>query len=736
MLSLPQIEDGSRFSGFVRELLRARYLRKDETGQVIETPDDLWMRTARCVAQAELRYGGESTRERWEEEFYRIMAQLLFLPNSPTLFNAGRDPQMLFACYVLPVPDSLEGILQVTKESGLIQKSGGGVGFDFSRVRARGAVVRGTAGVASGPVSFMRGMNAWAEVIKQGGLRRAANMAVLRIDHPDAEDFITCKRDKARLEAFNLSVGVTDRFMRAVARGEDYALIDPRTGKEVARRDACQVWELICKSAWECGDPGLVFLDTVNAANTTPHVGCIDATNPCGEQPLLPYEACTLGSLNLVGMLSGGQVDWERLREVTRVAVRFLDDVIDVNTFPLPQIEAVTTANRKIGLGIMGFADLLYTVGIPYGSAEAVKLAEGLMSEISRTAKEASEELARQRGPFPNFRRSIYDQPGGKGIRNATRTTIAPTGTIGLIAGVSGGIEPNFALVYERKVGEERVLVVNPVFERVARERAFDRPGLMEEVFRRGGLKGIDAIPQDDLRVFVTAREIDPEWHVRLQAAFQKHTDNAVSKTVNLRHKASVDDVKKVFLLAWQSGCKGDTVYRDGCRQDQVLSTAKVSPDVVLKRPRPRPQTASGETFKFRMGCGTLFVTVNRDDDGLCEVFANLGKAGGCPSQSEATSRAVSIGLRSGIDPSVLVEQLKGIRCPSTCVARKGNKDVDVLSCPDAIARALEKASGQSGDAHVPERSVAGRTCPFCKHLMHREEGCFVCEECGFNSCG
>jgi ribonucleoside-diphosphate reductase alpha chain len=717
------------FMPLARSLLADRYQRKDKNGKVIETPDQLWRRVARCAAAAEQQYGNRKTTQYWEERFYEIVSELLFLPNSPTLFNAGRDPQMLSACFVLPVPDSLEGILQVTKEAGLIQKSGGGVGFDFSAVRPKGAVVRSTAGVASGPVSFMKGINAWAQVIKQGGLRRAANMAVLPVHHPDIEEFIRCKIGNTELDAFNLSVGITDEFMAAYFRGETYRVIDPQTGNELERRNAKKIWQVICESAVRCGDPGLVFLDTVNEANPTPHVGRIEATNPCGEQPLLPYESCNLGSLNLVRMLRDGDIDWQKLREVTKTAVRFLDNVIDVNCYPLPQIERISKANRKIGLGVMGFADLLYLLGIPYDSDDAVELAERLMLEISRVAREASEELAEERGPFPNFRGSIYDRPGAKKIRNATRTTIAPTGTLSLIAGVSSGIEPNFALCYQRTVNGQSVSVVNPVFERAAKSRKFHRPELMEEILTRGNLTGIEEIPEAVRRVFVTALEIGPEWHVRVQAAFQKHCDNAVSKTVNLRASATAEDVQRVFLLAYKLKCKGITIFRQGSRT-AVLSTGLRDRQYVEVRERPR--ITSGQTEKFGTGCGSLYVVVNRDDNGLLEVFSSLGKGGGCAASSEATARLVSLCLRSDVNPKEVVRQLRGIRCATACSTRAAGKPVDVLSCPDAIARAISRFLGERDEGTHEGQALT--ICPRCGG--QREPGrCGICLSCWEGGC-
>jgi len=583
--------------------------------------------------------------------------------------------------------------------------------------------------VASGPVSFMRGINAWAKVIKQGGLRRAANMAVLRVDHPDIEDFVRCKAEGSELEAFNLSVGITDEFMTALSKGEDYRVIDPRTGSKIAHRDPAKLWDIICESAWKCGDPGLIFLDTLDADNPTPHMGRIEATNPCGEQPLLPYEACNLGSINLVRVLRNREIDWERLREVTRFAVRFLDNVIDVNRYPLPEIEQVTRGNRKIGLGVMGFADLLYLLRIPYDSEDAVELGGKLMLEISRAAREASESLAEERGPFPNFTGSVYDRPGAGKIRNAGRTTIAPTGTISLIAGVSSGIEPNFGLVYKRKINGQETLVANPVFERIARSQGFYRPGLMDEVFRHSGLKGIEGIPDQWKRVFITALEIEPEWHIRVQAAFQKHCDNGISKTVNMPYSATVEDVKKAFMTAYGLRCKGITVFRQGSR-DSVMSTGIQVRRYVTVRERTR--ITSGQTEKFRTGCGSLYVVVNQDEKGLIEVFSSLGKGGGCAASSEAVARLVSLCLRCNVDPLEVGRQLRGIRCATACSAGDRDRPVDVLSCPDAIARAINRSLGETEE--TTGKGGLFTTCPVCGG--QREPGrCGVCLSCWEGGC-
>jgi ribonucleoside-diphosphate reductase alpha chain len=674
----------------------------------------------------------------------------------------------------------MEEIFDAVKYAAIIHKSGGGTGFSFSRLRPKGATVRSTGGVASGPVSFMKVFNAATEAVKQGGTRRGANMGILRVDHPDILEFIQCKKDNNEITNFNISVAITEEFMKAVEEDREYDLIDPHTGKVVNRLRAREVFDLIVEMAWRNGEPGIVFLDRINEKNPTPEVGEIESTNPCGEQPLLPYESCNLGSINLENMLKKVEgryvIDYDKLRETVYDAVHFLDNVIDANKYPLPQIEEMTKGTRKIGLGVMGFANMLLRLGIPYDSDEAVKLGEELMEFIDETSKEASIKLAEQRGTFGFYDKSIYKKMGIK-IRNATTTTIAPTGTISIIAGTSSGIEPVFAIAMTRNVMDNTELVeVNPVFKEVAIERGFYSEELMREIARRGSLKDIKGIPEDVKRVFVIAHDIDPEWHVKMQAAFQKHVDNAVSKTVNFRNEATVEDVRRTYLLAYELGCKGVTIYRDGSRESQVLNLGIKEKKEETKpkeeqtkneplRPRPRPPVTRGITEKVRIGCGNLYITVNYDDQGICEVFTNLGRAGGCPSQSEATSRLISIALRSGIDAKTIVEQLKGIRCHSTLRQMATNKEIKVLSCPDAIGKVIEKVmkirveeeqqfapidvpiyeNNHNGDEDDPKEEVAlsetdlldeEKFCPECGSPIEHEGGCVVCKNCGYSKCG
>ncbi|MCD1295294.1 ribonucleoside-diphosphate reductase, adenosylcobalamin-dependent [Methanocella sp. CWC-04] len=554
------------------EVLRKRYLLKNDKGENIETPAQMFRRVASAIASADRKYGSDVKRA--EESFFRSMSKLEFLPNSPTLFNAGTGTNFaMSACYVLPVEDSLEGIFTTLKNMALIEQTGGGVGFDFSRLRPSGDIVRSTKGVASGPVSFMRIFDTATDVIKSGGKRRGAMMAVLRVDHPDILEFITSKSKQNILTNFNISVAATDKFMNAVEKGEDYDLINPRTGKIVKKLNASEVWDKMMENAWQSGDPGVVFIDEINRHNPTPRAGKIEATNPCGEQPLLPYESCNLGSINLSRMITRtGELNWEKIRDAIHNSVHFLDNVIDVNPYPLEEIDIITRLNRKIGLGVMGFADLLIRMNIPYDSNDALDLGEKIAAFFEKEAVNASEELAMQRGIFPNFSGSIWSDKS-EGRRNATVTTIAPTGTISIIAGCSSGIEPLFAVAFMRHVlGGARLFEINPLFERIAKDRGFYSVVLMEKIAKYGTIQNIKEIPEDVRRIFVTAHDISPQWHVKMQAAFQKHTENAVSKTVNLPQNSTPEDIEKIYMMAYKLKCKGVTVYRYGSKGEQVLN--------------------------------------------------------------------------------------------------------------------------------------------------------------------
>ncbi|MBI5231452.1 MAG: vitamin B12-dependent ribonucleotide reductase, partial [Coriobacteriales bacterium] len=609
-----------------------------------------------------------------------------------------------------------------------------------------------TQGVSSGPVSFMRVFNQATEAVKQGGTRRGANMGVLRIDHPDILHFIKSKVD-GDFANFNISVALTEKFMEAVKAGTTYDLINPRSKEVAGELDAREVYDLIVEMAWATGDPGIIFIDRINRDNPTPQLGEMESTNPCGEQPLLPYEACNLGSVNLAKVVvpgeNGPEVDWDRLGDIVHRGVRFLDDVIEVNEYPLAKIDELARGNRKIGLGVMGWADMLIKMGVAYNSEEGVALGEKVMGFINAEAHAASRKLAAERGPFPNFRGSIYDTPEGGPTRNATVTTIAPTGTLSIIANTSSGVEPLFAVSYVRNVlDNEKLVEVNPLFEDVAVKRGFYSRELMQLIAEHGSVHGIDDVPEDIQRTFVTAHDIEPNWHIRMQAAFQKYTDNAVSKTVNFGNEATAEDVRMVYDLAYELGVKGVTIYRDGSKENQVLTTgktAKAGGEPILATPgeiapRPRPSVTAGRTEKIQTGCGNLYVTVNWDEQGMCEIFTSMGKSGGCAaSQSEALSRLISMALRAGVDTEAIVKQLRGIRCPSPAWAEGGK----VLSCADAVGIVLEHAeayatTGQAPTAvtkHADTLDNLSGACPECGGTLEHESGCAVCRACGYSKC-
>ena len=736
-------------------VLEKRYLRKDDQGRVIEAPDEMFRRVANTVASAELSYNPRADVEALAGDFFRIMSNLEFLPNSPTLMNAGRELGQLSACFVMPVEDSMESIFEAVKQTALIHKSGGGTGFSFSRIRPENDRVGSTGGVASGPVSFLRAFDTATDVIKQGGMRRGANMAILSIDHPDVLSFITAKEGTSNFSNFNLSVAITEEFMNAVEEGRDYELINPRTNQPAGTMNAREVFDKIVDMAWRTGDPGIVFIDRINKDNPTPRLGTIESTNPCGEQPLLPYESCNLGSINLSRMLrwqnGKADIDYARLAHTVELAVRFLDNVIDMNRFPSPQIEKMTKATRKIGLGVMGFADALICMGIPYDSDQALEAAERIMGFICERGDAASAKLAEERRVFPAFEGSIYDVADGPRLRNASRTTIAPTGTLSIVAGCSSGIEPLFALSYVRNILDgEQLVEVNPHFEEAARKEGFYSEEFMADLAKRGRVRGMEGVPGWVQDVFVTAHDISPHWHVRMQAAFQKYTDNAVSKTVNFPREATREDVAEVYMLAFKLGCKGITIYRDGSKESQVLSVARETgssqeparedkAEVKAPGPRKRSRRTSGFNERVSTGCGHIYVGVNRDEQGACEVFATLGKAGGCASaQLEAISRLISLCLRSGIEVSSIVKHLRGIRCPSIA----WDNGHAVLSCPDAIGSVLESQTEDEDEAPVLKGQVSGATknvagqCPDCGTLLVYQEGCFLCPGCGYTKCG
>lgn len=737
-------------------VLQKRYLRKSPDGTQIETPRDLFWRVASAIAAEEGKYQASScTAEGLARDFYDMMTSWKFLPNSPTLMNAGTDLGQLSACFVLPVGDSIEEIFDAVKYAAMIHKSGGGTGFSFSRLRPKESRVGSTGGVASGPVSFLRIFNTATEQIKQGGTRRGANMGILRVDHPDIIEFIRAKEKEGEFNNFNLSVGLTESFMRAVERDEFYDLRSPHTGEVRSRLKAREVFDLLVKKAWQSGDPGIVFLDRINRDNPTPDQGDIESTNPCGEQPLLPFEACNLGSINLACFYRPGHnadadpaamgIDWQELKRVIHLAVRFLDNVIDASLFPLPRITETVRRNRKIGLGIMGFADLLFELGVAYNSQAGIELAERVMGFVQEEGHRASAVLAAERGAFPAYASSSYASRQEGPYRNATVTTIAPTGTLSIIAGCSSGVEPLFALSFTRNILDgERLIEVNPYFEEALEAGGLATPELMESVAAKGSIAGMDFLPAALRKVFVTAMDIEPVWHLRMQAAFQRHTDNAVSKTVNLPHEATEQDIYDIYWLAYQEGCKGVTVYRDGCKSIQVLATgegqkkmdgdapATAAQTAPVSAVRKRPDMVQGFTQKVQTGLGAMYLTVNELGGAPFEVFATIGKSGrSITAKAEAIGRLVSLALRSGVSVRDVVAQIKGIGGEHPVFRGKGL----LLSIPDAIAWVLEKRYLQD-ERIVDVNDIEVQRCPECGEPLVFQEGCLICPTCGFSRCG
>ncbi len=743
------------------KVLERRYLKKDGEGNLLEDPAGMFKRVARNIASIENKYI-ESDKKvlEIERQFFDILADLDFLPNSPTLMNAGKELQQLAACFVLPIGDSMGEIFEALKETALIQKSGGGVGYSFSKIRPRNDVVLSTKGVSSGPISFMTVFNAATDTIKQGGTRRGANMGILRVDHPDIMDFIIAKDNIDKLNNFNISVGVTEVFMRAVENDEKYDIKNPRTQEVVDKYSAREVFDKIVANAWKNGDPGIIFLDRLNKDNPTPALGQIESTNPCGEQPLLPYEACNLGSINLAHMVKESDeikiIDFDKLKKVVHTAVRFLDDVIDMGKYPLEKISEMVRGNRKIGLGVMGYADLLVILGIPYNSEEALEIANKIMSFIQDESKNASKDLAEERGVFPNFKGSIYDTPDGYDIRNATTTTIAPTGTLSIIADCSSGVEPLFAISFVKNVMDnDRLVEVNKYFKQIAVEKGFYSEELMKNIASAGSVKEIDEVPSEYKRIFITAHQVLPKWHVRTQAIFQKFVDNAVSKTVNFPNSATVKEVEDVYMLSYRLGCKGITIFRDGSRDSQVLEVegtkipdkkgeqnkgtvmapagTNINPLNII--PRPRPDVTRGMTKKYKIGgCGKLYVTINSDENGICEIFINTGEEG-CAAMTEALGRLLSITIRSGIAIDSIKKQVEGIRC-ITCIA---DTNTHVLSCPDAMGKTIEYFLNGSNkfDMDITGGPRSVMLCPEegCGGIMEPESGCYVCRNCGYSKC-
>ncbi|MDO8513229.1 MAG: vitamin B12-dependent ribonucleotide reductase [bacterium] len=769
------------FSDNALKVINKRYVIKDENLNPLESPKNMLERVASVTAKVDAKYGTDARGvKKLEREFFELMAKLEFLPNSPTFTGAGTKLGQLSACFVLPVEDDMEEILRTQMNMGIIHKSGGGTGFSFSRLRPKNDIVGSTGGISCGPIGFMQMFNDTTEQIKQGGSRRGANMGILRVDHPDIIEFIKYKSQEGTLANFNISVGVTKEFMNALKNNEEYELINPRNQKTAGKLKAKEVFDLITDYAWKNGEPGLIFLDHINEANTVPHLGEIESTNPCGEQPLLPYESCNLGAINLAKMVGEDEngkpiLDEEKLRRTIYKVVHFLDNIIDANKYPIKEIEDLTLKTRKIGITIMGFADLLYALGIAYDSNEGINMAEHTMGIVEEESHKVSQELAKTRGTFPAYKGSKWDKLNIK-MHNAATTSCNPTGTLSIIASCSSGIEPFFALAYVKTVMDGTPLPeVNPHFLKIAKERGFYSEELIKKVLNKGTLKDIEEVPEDIKRVFVVSQDIAPEWHVKMQAAFQRHTDAAISKTINFPNSATREDVAKSYLMAYDLNCKGITIYRDGSRAVQVLTVgdkkagdkSNPSPSAQIVegyiQPRKRPEVVQGFTYKIKTGYGSLYVTINDDENGNpFEIFASIGKTGGYfAAKAEAIGRLTSLALRSDIDPQEIIEQLKGIRGPSPIWASGGSM---VLSMPDAIGQLLEKHLKSKNaqltlDIQAPATEAKPETiveakqapainhksmadyghapvCPECGTTLEMGEGCLKCPSCGFSKCG
>jgi ribonucleoside-diphosphate reductase alpha chain len=803
----------AKLSDNAQIVLAKRYLKKDEEGNPVEEPEVMFWRVARTIAGADARYGASEVHlDELARQFYELMTTGQFEPNSPTLMNAGRPLGQLSACFVLPVEDCLsngkDGIYDTLKAMALVHQSGGGTGFGFSRLRPTDSVVRSTMGVASGPVSFMKLYDASTEVVKQGGTRRGANMGILRVDHPDIRSFITCKDDTTQVTNFNISVAITDAFMDAVEKGESYDLINPKTGEVAGQENAREIFDMIVHGAWKTGEPGVFFIDRANEYNPVPKLGSYEATNPCGEQPLLPYDVCNLGSINLGKFVKADaprnlsvdeRIDWDHLRTVVHLATHFLDNVIDANRYPLEEIHNLAHTIRRIGLGVMGWADMLIRLGVSYSSDEGVELGRKVMKFVNEESRIASAKLAETRGTFPAWEESIWGPEGRAAtrpdgtrvrpemaLRNCNLTTVAPTGTISIFAGCSSGIEPLFAVAFMRNQAGVLMPDVNPDFVALAREQGWYSDELMERIAEEGHIH-FDEVPEEVQEVFVTAHDITPEWHVRMQAAFQEHTDSAISKTTNFPREATEEEVREIYELAFQLGAKGVTVYRDGSREGQVLSTGKTAKEVAgrseeavaedeariaelealladareqvhvmrgelerwehqatekdltaaaQRHKRQRPSMLKGRTVKMNSPLGDLYVTINEDEMGRpFEVFCTLGKAGGAAmADAEAIGRLVSLALRSGIPITRIKEQLRGISC-DRAVGVGPNK---VLSAPDAIGQAieryLEEKEGVQAELPMPTAAPAtGATQPAPVSRAYDRGQSFIgaCPECG-----
>ena len=764
-----------------RIVLEKRYLRKNSDGEIIETPEKMFERVASAIAEPENLYGDTGDFSYWQGRFYEIMHTLEFVPNSPTIMNAGTGAGTLSACFVMGLDDSMEDIMTTAKETAMVQKYGGGTGFALSKIRPKGNPISTTHGQACGPVSVLRHLSSVSTLVTQGGKRDGANMAVMDVHHPDILEFIECKQEEGQIHNFNISVGVSDEFMNAVKNGTSYELRDPESGEVVDKIEASLVFDKVIEGAWRNGEPGVIFLDKVNADNPTLNIGKMTATNPCGEQPLLPYESCNLGSINLTKFVIEDSdvksLDWDRLKEVVHVSTRFLDNVIDANVYSVDKIENMTKSTRKIGLGVMGFADMLVQLNVPYDSEEGLSLGRKLMKFIRSESDEMSKTLASERGVFPAFEGSKYDSTDGFEVRNACRLTVAPTGTISMIAGCSSGIEPLFALCYHKHniLGGESLLYVDKGFEKVAKEGGFYSQELLNYLADGGSLQERDDVPDWAKRLFVTSSDISPEMHVRMQAVFQERVDSAISKTINFPNSASDDDVRSAYLLAWELSCKGITVYRAGSRDAEVLTAGKEkdsseennvesTDNTNLKSEmlteRQRPKVLSGVTERVRTAHGNLFVTINYNEEGKpFEVFASLGKAGSTESaQLEAITRLTTMSLRAGVEPSQIIQHLQGIT--DEPIWDKGSL---VRSTPDAVAQVLSRHllknnsidvntssdveqlglfAGDSTEEVIKESEsseevlVKKLACPDCSiGVLVHQEGCLRCADCGYNKC-
>jgi ribonucleoside-diphosphate reductase alpha chain len=756
-----------------RAVLGKRYLKKNDKGEPVEEPIEMFRRVASNIAEGEFRFKeGEEAQRLYEESneaFLQMMLSRKFMPNSPTLMNAGRELQQLSACFVLPVEDSIDGIYDTLKHQAIIHKSGGGTGFGFSRLRPKNDLVQSTMGVSSGPVSFMAIYDASTDKIKQGGTRRGANMGILRVDHPDVEEFITCKNDNNQINNFNISVAITDAFMEAVENDKDFELTNPRDDQVMKTVRARDLFRKIVQGAWLNGEPGVVFIDKINGDNPTPQFP-IESTNPCSEAHLPPYDSCNLGSINLERFYreETGDVNWDELRETVHTAIRFLDNVIEQNNYPLPEIDRMSRGNRRIGLGVMGFADLLIKLGITYDSDEGLAFAERVMKFVDDEAWEESRALADERGVMPSFEGSRHEARGDR-VRNATVTTIAPTGTISMIAGCSGGIEPLFAVAFMRRQADMEMPDVNPEFVKMAKERGFYSEELMRKIAEHGSVRDVEEVPDDVRSVWVTSHDISSEWHVRMQAAFQKYTSMGISKTINLPNDATPEDVEAAYMQAFATGCKGIAVYRDGSRDAQVLSTGKTekkpgdaptgaslspaSPEAPTAPPvtppsgaegqrqnfsslaaarNGRPRTLSGVTKKIQTGHGPLYVTMNDDEFGPRECFVILGKPGGTAAAfSDALGRMISLAMTHGADPAEVVHQLRGIQDGHPA----GVGPNATLSVPDGVAKAMaEHYLVADSLPDTRELPIIG-ACPDCASGLTRQEGCVVCHSCGYSKC-